>query len=92
MFSNLIIDKSLFFLPHGLQSKRLPYRDYTKSTSLNLSGFSHSSWIGEMQQASDKSIIIGEILDSWTGNLVSVSRINDCVTKSTGEYGTGNVG
>ncbi|KAF2319921.1 hypothetical protein GH714_020550 [Hevea brasiliensis] len=87
-----IVILRVLFLPHGLQSKRLPYRDYTKSTSLNLSGFSHSSWIGEMEQASDKSIIIGEILDSWTGNLVSVSRINDCVTKSTGEYGTGNVG
>ncbi|KAF9590779.1 hypothetical protein IFM89_038371 [Coptis chinensis] len=34
--------------------------------------FSHSSWIREMQQASDKSIIISEILDSRTRNLVSI--------------------
>lgn len=65
-------------MAHGLQSKRLPYRD-TKSTSLRPSVFSHSSWIREMQQASDKSIIISEILDSRTRNLVSVSRISDYV-------------
>lgn len=58
-----------------MQSKRLPDKD----TSLRLSGFSHSSWIREMQQASDKSIIISEILDSRTRNLVSVSRISDYV-------------
>ncbi|GLT85781.1 hypothetical protein SLE2022_039580 [Rubroshorea leprosula] len=65
-------------LIRDIQSKRLPYRD-TKSNSLRLSGFSHSSWIREMQQASDKSIIISEILDSRTRNLVSVSRISDYV-------------
>ncbi|KAH9685199.1 putative ion channel protein POLLUX [Citrus sinensis] len=65
-------------LIRDIQSKRLPYRD-TKPTSLRLSGFSHSSWIREMQQASDKSIIISEILDSRTRNLVSVSRISDYV-------------
>ncbi|GLT97040.1 hypothetical protein SLE2022_146260 [Rubroshorea leprosula] len=65
-------------LIRDIQSKRLPYRD-TKSTSLRLSGFSHSSWIREMQQASDASIIISEILDSRTRNLVSVSRISDYV-------------
>lgn len=32
-----------------------------------------------MQQASDKSIIISEVLDSRTRNLVSVSRISDYV-------------
>lgn len=32
-----------------------------------------------MQQASDKSIIISEILDSRTRNLVSVTRISDYV-------------
>lgn len=63
---------------YGMQSKRLPNKD-TSSTSLRLSGFSHSSWISEMQQASDKSIIISEILDSRTRNLVSVSRISDYV-------------
>ncbi|KAJ7968005.1 Ion channel DMI1 [Quillaja saponaria] len=65
-------------LIRDIQSKRLPYKD-SKSTSLRLSGFSHSSWIREMQQASDKSIIISEILDSRTRNLVSVSRISDYV-------------
>ncbi|KAL5096277.1 hypothetical protein RYX36_000604 [Vicia faba] len=65
-------------LIRDIQSRRLPYRD-TKSTSLRLSGFSHNSWIREMQQASDKSIIISEILDSRTRNLVSVSRISDYV-------------
>lgn len=69
---------SNFTFYSGLQSKRLPYKD-SKSTSLRLSGFSHSSWIREMQQASDKSIIISEILDSRTRNLVSVSRISDYV-------------
>lgn len=65
-------------LIRDIQSKRLPYKD-TKPNSLRLSGFSHSSWIREMQQASDKSIIISEILDSRTRNLVSVSRISDYV-------------
>ncbi|KAG2704458.1 hypothetical protein I3760_05G005100 [Carya illinoinensis] len=65
-------------LIRDIQSKRLPFKD-KKSTSLRLSGFSHSSWIREMQQASDKSIIISEILDSRTRNLVSVSRISDYV-------------
>ncbi|GAU24399.1 hypothetical protein TSUD_391080 [Trifolium subterraneum] len=64
-------------LIRDIQSRRLPYKD-TKST-LRLSGFSHNSWIREMQQASDKSIIISEILDSRTRNLVSVSRISDYV-------------
>ncbi|XP_024020332.1 ion channel DMI1 [Morus notabilis] len=65
-------------LIRDIQSKRLPDKD-TKSTSWRLSGFSHSSWIREMQQASHKSIIISEILDSRTRNLVSVSRISDYV-------------
>lgn len=46
---------------------------------MRLAGFSHHSWIREMQQASDRSIIISEILDSRTRNLVSVSRISDYV-------------
>ncbi|XP_052205078.1 probable ion channel SYM8 isoform X2 [Diospyros lotus] len=65
-------------LIRDIQSKRLPYKD-TRSIPLRHSGFSHSSWIREMQQASDKSIIISEILDSRTRNLVSVSRISDYV-------------
>lgn len=69
---------NISYFTFGLQSKRLPDKD-TKTTSLRLSAFSHSSWIREMQQASDKSIIISEILDSRTRNLVSVSRISDYV-------------
>ncbi|KAI3917895.1 hypothetical protein MKW98_000129 [Papaver atlanticum] len=65
-------------LIRDIQSKRLPYKE-AKSSSLRHVGFSHSSWIREMQQASDKSIIISEILDSRTRNLVSVSRISDYV-------------
>ncbi|OVA01524.1 CASTOR/POLLUX/SYM8 ion channel [Macleaya cordata] len=65
-------------LIRDIQSKRLPYKE-AKSTPLRHVGFSHSSWIREMQQASDKSIIISEILDSRTRNLVSVSRISDYV-------------
>ncbi|XP_057978176.1 ion channel DMI1 isoform X4 [Malania oleifera] len=61
-------------LIRDIQSKRLPCKDPSRH-----SGFSHSSWIREMQQASDKSIIISEILDSRTRNLVSVSRISDYV-------------
>jgi hypothetical protein len=63
---------------NGLQSKRLPFKD-TKSASLRLSAFSHNSWIRGMQEASYRSIIISEILDSRTRNLVSVSRISDYV-------------
>ncbi|XP_010681890.2 probable ion channel SYM8 isoform X3 [Beta vulgaris subsp. vulgaris] len=59
-------------------SKRLPCRD-TKSSNLQYPAFCHSSWIREMQKASDKSIVISEILDSRTRNLVSVSRISDYV-------------
>ncbi|KAJ6928038.1 hypothetical protein NC651_011904 [Populus alba x Populus x berolinensis] len=65
-------------LIRDIQLTRLPCRD-VKPTSLRISGYSHSSWIREMQQASDKSIIISEILDSRTRNLVSVSRISDYV-------------
>lgn len=65
-------------LIRDIQSKRLPSED-AKSASVRYTGFSHSSWIREMQQASDKSIIISEILDSRTRNLVSVSRISDYV-------------
>ncbi|XP_062083851.1 ion channel DMI1 [Humulus lupulus] len=65
-------------LIRDIQSKRLPNKD-TKSTSWRFPGFSHSTWIREMQQASHKSIIISEILDSRTRNLVSVSRISDYV-------------
>lgn len=65
-------------LIRDIQSKRFPCKE-EKSTPQRHAGFSHSSWIREMQQASDKSIIISEILDSRTRNLVSVSRISDYV-------------
>ncbi|GLT85786.1 hypothetical protein SLE2022_039630 [Rubroshorea leprosula] len=65
-------------LVRDIQAKRLPYK-YTKSTSLQPSGFSQGSWIQEMQQASDKSTIISEILDPLTRNLESISRISDYV-------------
>uniref|UniRef100_A0ACD5X7G4 Uncharacterized protein n=2 Tax=Avena sativa TaxID=4498 RepID=A0ACD5X7G4_AVESA len=64
-------------LIRDVQSKRLPSEDV--KSPLRQNGFSHSSWIREMQQASDKSIIISEILDSRTRNLVSVSKISDYV-------------
>ncbi|KAJ0561316.1 putative CASTOR/POLLUX/SYM8 ion channel domain, NAD(P)-binding domain superfamily [Helianthus annuus] len=65
-------------LIRDIQSKRLPSKD-TSSTPRSVSSFSHSSWIREMQQASNKSIIISEILDSRTRNLVSVTKISDYV-------------
>ncbi|XP_020598309.1 ion channel DMI1-like isoform X1 [Phalaenopsis equestris] len=67
-----------FFLFEIFSQSAFPLKE-EKSTALRYSGFSHSSWIREMQQASDKSIIISEILDSRTRNLVSVSRISDYV-------------
>ncbi|KAL3356306.1 hypothetical protein AABB24_017137 [Solanum stoloniferum] len=65
-------------LIRDIQSKRLPNKD-SRLVPLRHSVFSQSSWIREMQQASDRSIIISEILDSRTRNLVSVSRISDYV-------------
>lgn len=64
-------------LIRDIQSKRLPYN--TNPVPVRHCGFSHSTWIREMQRASNKSIIISEILDSRTRNLVSVSRIGDYV-------------
>lgn len=57
-----------------LQAKRLPM-----ITQVDRGGFSQGSWIGEMQQASDKSVIISEILDPRTKNLLSMSKISDYV-------------
>ncbi|PHT30631.1 Ion channel DMI1 [Capsicum baccatum] len=65
-------------LIRDIQSKRLPNKD-SRPIPPRHSVFSQSSWIREMQQASDRSIIISEILDSRTRNLVSVSRISDYV-------------
>ncbi|KAJ8774835.1 hypothetical protein K2173_017281 [Erythroxylum novogranatense] len=64
-------------LIRDIQAKRLPYRE-TMASQLQRS-FSQGSWIGEMQQASDKSVIISEILDPRTKNLLSMSRISDYV-------------
>ncbi|KAM7277836.1 hypothetical protein ACFE04_004970 [Oxalis oulophora] len=65
-------------LIRDIQAKRLPYRD-SRLTQLNRGSVSQGSWIGEMQQASDKSVIISEILDPRTKNLLSMSKISDYV-------------
>ncbi|MCO5568791.1 hypothetical protein L7F22_022491 [Adiantum nelumboides] len=65
-------------LIRDIQSKRLPISS-SKMTQSRRPGFIQGAWIGEMQQASDKSIIISEILDSRTKHLVSVSKIGDYV-------------
>ncbi|XP_057848229.2 ion channel CASTOR isoform X5 [Cryptomeria japonica] len=64
-------------LIRDIQSKRLPLEANT--TQVHQTNNSENSWIGEMQQASVKSIIISEILDSRTKNLLTVSRISDYV-------------
>ncbi|KAI3826702.1 hypothetical protein L1987_00754 [Smallanthus sonchifolius] len=65
-------------LIRDIQAKRLPYRE-AKASQGRKGSFSQGSWIGEMQQASDKSVIISEILDPRTKNLLSMSRISDYV-------------
>ncbi|KAI3511444.1 hypothetical protein L1887_18597 [Cichorium endivia] len=65
-------------LIRDIQAKRLPYRE-AKASHGRKGSFSQGSWIGEMQQASDKSVIISEILDPRTKNLLSMSRISDYV-------------
>lgn len=60
------------------QAKRLPYKEATIS-QLHRGGFSGNSWMGEMQQASDKTVIISEILDPRTKNLLAMSKISDYV-------------
>ncbi|XP_073262561.1 ion channel CASTOR isoform X3 [Populus alba] len=61
-------------LIRDIQSKRLPMVNQVRRGT-----FSQGSWIGEMQQASDKSVIISEILDPRTKNLLSMSKISDYV-------------
>ncbi|KAI3948562.1 hypothetical protein MKW92_015942 [Papaver armeniacum] len=63
-------------LIRDIQAKRLPY---SKETPIHRGAFSKVSWMGEMQQASDKSVIISEILDPRTKNLLSMSKISDYV-------------
>ncbi|KAK6118647.1 hypothetical protein DH2020_047639 [Rehmannia glutinosa] len=65
-------------LIRDIQAKRLPYREAMVS-QVHGGSFSQGSWIGEMQQASDKSVIISEILDPRTKNLLSMSKISDYV-------------
>ncbi|KAL2507215.1 putative ion channel POLLUX [Forsythia ovata] len=65
-------------LIRDIQAKRLPYRE-AMVTQVHRDSFSQGSWIGEMQQASDKSVIISEILDPRTKNLLSMSKISDYV-------------
>ncbi|KAM0946516.1 putative CASTOR/POLLUX/SYM8 ion channel domain, NAD(P)-binding domain superfamily [Dioscorea sansibarensis] len=65
-------------LIRDIQAKRLPYREVMVS-HVPRGSFSQGSWIGEMQQASDKSVIISEILDPRTKNLLSMSKISDYV-------------
>ncbi|PSS34839.1 Ion channel CASTOR like [Actinidia chinensis var. chinensis] len=65
-------------LIRDIQAKRLPYREARGSQGYRGS-VSPGSWIGEMQQASDKSVIISEILDPRTKNLLSMSKISDYV-------------
>ncbi|KAH9726869.1 putative ion channel CASTOR [Citrus sinensis] len=65
-------------LIRDIQAKRLPYRE-ARVSQVHRGSFSQGSWIGEMQQASDKSVIISEILDPRTKNLLSMSKISDYV-------------
>ncbi|TYI38179.1 hypothetical protein ES332_A02G007800v1 [Gossypium tomentosum] len=65
-------------LIRDIQAKRLPYRE-AMVTRGQRGSFSRGSWIGEMQQASDRSVIISEILDPRTKNLLSMSKISDYV-------------
>lgn len=65
-------------LIRDIQAKRLPYREAMVS-QVDRGSFSQGSWIGEMQQASDRSVIISEILDPRTKNLLSMSKISDYV-------------
>ncbi|CAN6171444.1 unnamed protein product [Urochloa humidicola] len=64
-------------LIRNIQSKRLPSKELTSPHRYN--GFCRTAWVRGMKHASDKSIIISEILDSRTRNLVSVYRISDYV-------------
>ncbi|CAL9150913.1 probable ion channel CASTOR [Musa acuminata AAA Group] len=65
-------------LIRDIQAKRLPYKEAIVS-HVSRGSFSHGTWIGDMQQASNKSVIISEILDPRTKNLLSVSKISDYV-------------
>ncbi|XP_075075855.1 ion channel CASTOR isoform X5 [Nicotiana tabacum] len=65
-------------LIRDIQAKRLPYRE-AMASKIHRGSSSQGSWREEMQQASDKSVIISEILDPRTKNLLSMSKISDYV-------------
>lgn len=65
-------------LIRDIQAKRLPYRESMVSI-VHGGSSSLGSWREEMQQASDKSVIISEILDPRTKKLLSMSKISDYV-------------
>lgn len=62
-------------LIRDIQAKRLPCRE----AMVHRGSFSKGSWMGEMQEASVQSVIISEILDPRTKNLLSMSKISDYV-------------
>ncbi|CAI5460535.1 unnamed protein product [Closterium sp. Yama58-4] len=70
-------------LIRDIQSKRMPAGSKGHRRSNSSITYprptSTSSWVGQMQQASQQSIVISEILDSRTRSLVSVSKISDYV-------------
>ncbi|MCO5578117.1 hypothetical protein L7F22_031955 [Adiantum nelumboides] len=65
-------------LIRDIQSKRLPL-ETPKEHQNKAQAQTQSSWIRAMHEASNNTIIISEILDSRTKNLVSVSKIGDYV-------------
>ncbi|MCO5575791.1 hypothetical protein L7F22_029596 [Adiantum nelumboides] len=65
-------------LIRDIQSKRLPL-ETPKEIQNKAQVQTPSSWIRAMHEASNNTIIISEILDSRTKNLVSVSKISDYV-------------
>ncbi|KAL2345997.1 hypothetical protein Fmac_007282 [Flemingia macrophylla] len=64
-------------LIRDIQARRLPF--VAMASQAHGGSFSKGSWIGEMKQASDKTVIISEILDPRTKNLLSMSKISDYV-------------
>lgn len=74
VFYRYIVSEALMF---RFQARRLPYVAMASQT--HGGSFSKGSWIGEMKQASDKTVIISEILDPRTKNLLSMSKISDYV-------------
>ncbi|KAK4253438.1 hypothetical protein QN277_010742 [Acacia crassicarpa] len=64
-------------LIRDIQARRLPYEAMVGPA--HGGSFSKGSWIGQMKQASDRSVIISEILDPRTKNLLSMSKISDYV-------------